>query len=676
VTPNLRSVLAVLALALSAAPAHPGNLVANGSFESPALSSGAVAGYANGQDLGGWTVEAGGVDQVRAPYWQAADGAHSLDLNGTNPGGVRQTVATTPGERYEISFAIAGNPECGASIKSLGVYWAGPIAYGDTFDTTTTTTTAMGWRIPRSLGVRATAATTEIAFRALSPLGGCGPAIDRVEVVPQVSPYREVQLVSRNLAGTGTGSAPGTSAAESVLYWPQQVSADGRFVAFDGGAADLVANDGDTEYDVFVHDFATRTTEILSRGPGGAAANDDSAVPYMSNNGRFVLYASNASNLATTGPNPTNHQQNLWLFDRQARTNRLASVNVTGDAGSFIHTVGQGVSEDGRYVMMLSPSANLVTPAPTGGRLQVYVRDMQAATNVLVTRNVAGTDGGNGAVQRAVMSRDGRYVAFASFATDLTVAGDANGMSDVFVWDRQTGATTLVSRTPTGNAGAGDSFVRGISDDGTRIAFTSSAADLVAGDGNGAVDAFVYDTLAGTVQLASCAGACNASVSGGASDAKLSVDGRYVLFPTTAALAGNDLNGGTDLYVRDLVAGTTEWITVGTAAASSVQAHSMSRDGRYVAFTSNAPLTPDDANGTMGDLYVRDRSAGRTYLISRGAYGATRGGAANEALFAGTRVVFDNGSGNLTAESDTNSENDVFSVDLVGLERMFLDGFE
>src|SRR5207245_10374128 len=149
-------------------------------------------------------------------------------------------------------------------------------------------------------------------------------------------------------------------------------------------------------------------------------------------------------------------------------------------------------------------------------------------------RNVApdGTQGSGVSVSGSI-SADGRFVAFTSAAGNL-VAGDTNGVEDIFVHDRQTGVTERVSVASDGTQGSDGSVAGSISADGRFVAFTSTAGNLVAGDTNGVEDIFVHDRQTGATERVSV-DSTGAQGNGGATSSSTSADGRFVAFPSAAA---------------------------------------------------------------------------------------------------------------------------------------------
>src|SRR5438132_1318959 len=247
-----------------------------------------------------------------------------------------------------------------------------------------------------------------------------------------------------------------------------------------------------------------------------------------------------------------------------------------------------------------------------------------AQTTERVSVTSGGTEG-NGASLGSALSADGRFVAFDSAATDL-VAGDTNGVSDVFVHDRQTGTTERVSVASGGAQGNGSSgligfaFPPALSADGRFIAFVSFATNLVASDTNGATDVFVHDRQTGTTARVSVA--CGGGTQGNRNSGgffvfpALSVDGRLVAFQSDATnLVVRDTNGATDVFVHDRQTGTTERVSVasgGSQGDSFSAGPVLSADGRFVAFHDTATnLVARDTNGAT-DVFVHDRQTGPT----------------------------------------------------------------
>ncbi len=265
------------------------------------------------------------------------------------------------------------------------------------------------------------------------------------------------------------------------------------------------------------------------------------------------------------------------------------------------------------------------------------------------------------------VSADGRYVAFSSLADNL-VAGDTNGVVDVFVRDRVTGITDRVSVSGAGEQGNDWSNWPSISADGRYVAFMSTANNLVAGDTNGSWDVFVRDRVSGETERVSVSSAeveANGGSGGAVNLLAISADGRYVAFLSEATnLVAGDTNGSNDVFVRDRVSGETERVNVSSAGAEAngPSGYSViSADGRYVAFMSDATnLVPGDTNG-RADVFVRDRMAGETQRVSVSSAGVEADGRSDENSISadGRYVAFGSRASNLVP-GDTNGTRDIF----------------
>lgn len=226
--------------------------------------------------------------------------------------------------------------------------------------------------------------------------------------------------------------------------------------------------------------------------------------------------------------------------------------------------------------------------------------------------------GGNGYSRWASVSGDGYHVAFSSAATNI-VSGDSNGVTDVFVKNLATGQIMRVSVASDGGQANAGSARTAISGDGRLVAFASVASNLVEGDANGLEDVFVHDRQTGQTVRGSVS---DDGEEGGQPSTypSISADGRYVAFETTGPLVPQDANGTSDVYVRDLIAGRTILVSVADDGGLSqvYAAHpSISADGSRVAFEAwDDSLAPGGQPRSTASVYVRDLSIGRTFKAS------------------------------------------------------------
>jgi Tol biopolymer transport system component len=405
--------------------------------------------------------------------------------------------------------------------------------------------------------------------------------------------------------------------------------------------------------------LAAGPVERASVGPGGVQGNMQSFLPGLSADGRFVVFGSVATNLVA---GDTNGEADVFVRDRQAGTSERVSVGPGGvEANS--NSFGSAITADGRFVAFESRAENPVA-GDTNGEFDVFVRDRQGG----VTERVSVLPGGgqpDGGSFAPAISADGRFVAFLSRATNL-VAGDTNGEVDVFVHDRQTGATKRVSVGPGGAQADGQSLPPAISADGLFVAFDSPATNLVADDTNSADDVFVHDLGSGTTRRVSV-GPGGVQGTDHSNDPALAPLGRFVTFTSSAVnLVTKDTNRGRpDVFVHDLRTGVTRLVSRRTGGVQGNEFSSepvISGRGRFVAFTSYASnLVPGDTN-EQGDIFVRDRPNGTTVRVNLGPGGAQAQGAnsGQPAISADGRVVaFWSEAANLVP-GDTNGMGDVF----------------
>jgi Tol biopolymer transport system component len=383
--------------------------------------------------------------------------------------------------------------------------------------------------------------------------------------------------------------------------WKPSLSADGRYVAFYSFAPDLAPGGGDpydVYADVFVHDRVTGQTTCITTG-GDSHSGD----PMLSADGRFVAFGSYATNLV---PGDTNLAPDVFLQDRTTGTTVRVSVDSTGAQANL--GAGPGaISADGRFVAFESRSTNLIA-VDTKASSDIFVRDVQAGTTTLVSVSTNGTLGNQDSF-KPQLSADGRFVAFESYADNL-VSGDTNSLPDIFVRDRLLGTTTRVSLGLLGAEGDGECHDASISWDGRYVAFASGSTNLVLGDSNGMRDIFVHDRQSGATLRASVA-SNGGEGNGDSFRPALSASGRFIAFFSAAnTLVASDTNDVPDVFVHDLQGGTTERVSVeslGLEAFPDLSENpAISADGRFVAFESRADNLVREDQNLQQDVFVRD----------------------------------------------------------------------
>jgi Tol biopolymer transport system component len=355
---------------------------------------------------------------------------------------------------------------------------------------------------------------------------------------------RDVFVRDLQTGETTRVSVSGSGAEANGDSFAPALSSDGRYVAFASAATNLVEGDTNDANDVFVRDRQTNTTTRVSVGYDGSQANGGSDQPSLSGDGRMVAFISSATNIVNGG---TNNVRNAFVYDRQTGTAVVVSVNTDGTPAD-LDSATPVVSANGKFVAFSSFADNLI-PVDENEGSDIFVRDLQAATTERVSE-FTGDFEGEGDSLRPSISADGRYVAFDSDDWNL-VWGDTNDDFDVFVNDRATTVTTRVSVDDSGTQANSESLRPSMSADGRYVAFYSDASNLVSGDTNGATDVFVHDRRSGALK--------RVSVSSGGNDGNgdslrpaIDASGRLVAFESDASnLVTGDSNGFTDVFVRD-----------------------------------------------------------------------------------------------------------------------------
>jgi hypothetical protein len=409
------------------------------------------------------------------------------------------------------------------------------------------------------------------------------------------APPSRAQTTERASLGSAGEEGDGTS------YFAV-ISRDARYVAFASGASNFDPADTNGIYDVYRHDRVTGTTVRVSVDSSGVEA-DGPSTPYgISDDGNLVLFISKATNLV---PGDTNQYDDAFVRDVAAGSTERVSVDSSGN-GSDGHCFDAAISGDGRYVVFSDDGTNLVT-GDHNFTTDVFLRDRSTGTTTRVSVSSNGSEANNASLEAAI-SRDGSFVVFESFATNL-VGKDPYSYLDIFMRDVAAGTTSQISLRHDGGRPAGDSWTPTISDSGDRVAFISTASDLVAGDHSG-WDVFVRDVPAATnlrASLSSTGDEPNQNIL----EACISGDGAFVAFVTGASnLVEGDVNGWEDVFVRSFSNSMTTLESVsndGVGANWNCGRPALSADGGSISFESLADnLVANDSNA-LWDVFVRSR---------------------------------------------------------------------
>ena len=317
---------------------------------------------------------------------------------------------------------------------------------------------------------------------------------------------------------------------------------NGRYIAFHSEATNLVPDDTNGVNDVFVHDLKKRTTWRISVASDGTQADGGSAWPAISRSGRYVAFRSGATNLV---PGDTNGVADVFVHDLNSGTTIRASLTTSGEEPNG-DSIRHAMSNNGRYIAVLSTATNVV-PGDTNGHADVFVHDLKTKKTTLVSVGHAG-DMANGGNFQPVFSGNARYVGFGSYATNL-VPGDTNAVTDVFVYDMKSGAMDRCSLNSFGQEGNGDCGVVALSSNGRLVYFDSLATNLVPDDLNDARDVFVHDRKTNTTERLSVS-KDGAESNGDSLRPRIAKNGKIVaIFSSADNLVPGDTNGVADVFV-------------------------------------------------------------------------------------------------------------------------------
>ena len=415
----------------------------------------------------------------------------------------------------------------------------------------------------------------------------------------------DLTLVSCDVAGV---------AGNAWSYAPRVV-VDGNYVVFHSSSINLDAAATNGSYQVFLKNLATGEITLVSCTAAGVEGDSDSTTASMTKDHRYVVFASDATNL---DPAATSGTRQIFRKDLVTGAIALASCDSTGVEGDD-ESRRPRISDNGRYVAFESWATNL---GGTGTYKQVFLKDLSTGTITLVSSNAAGVEDNYGGGHPA-MTPDGLYIAFQSKGTNI-LPGASNGSTQIFRKNLNTGEVVLVSGNASGFQGNNDSKYATISSNGRYIGFSSYATNLAAGAASGNLQAFMKDLTTGTVTLASC------DASGLEADddmrdphpCPVSDDGRFVAFCTDATNLHPAATGtNRQIFRKDLLTGEVLLVSIddtGSQADASTWRPGISRNARYMVFYSNASNLNPAATGANGQVFLKEFS---TYTGSGGGGG-------------------------------------------------------
>ena len=393
-------------------------------------------------------------------------------------------------------------------------------------------------------------------------------------------------------------------ASNSTTYFAR-ISGDGSRVAFVSFSRFMiipppVEGDGILDVsigDIYVKDRVTNTLRRVTSPPGElVGANGLSASPQISDDGRYVVYESAATDLIA---GDKNGKYDIFQYDMVAGTNTRVAHGLDGEESNG-HSFSPDISADGAHVVFLSEASNLVEN-DTNNRMDTFLWERATGAITLVSRQQSGTLS-NKESGRPTISGDGGTVAFETYAG--LVPEDTNELFDIYRYDVASGAISLVSEGLGGAPSNGDSYYAAVSHDGSVIAYYSFATNLITGDQNGVADVFVHDQGV-TTRVSVGAGASEAD--GKSLNPSISADGNRVCFESLANIDASDVNGLKDFYVHDRTSLTTELFSVATGGVPLDLASyngEISADGATVAFTTDDGSPSDLDNNSHCNIYV------------------------------------------------------------------------
>jgi Tol biopolymer transport system component len=463
--------------------------------------------------------------------------------------------------------------------------------------------------------------TFEVGIEPVAGAATDNDARSETSITPtSVSPADDAQPTATSpptLANTATAQA---GAASQWSYQANDhssspaISADGRYVAFQSGASNLVPGDANKAGDIFVYDRKTRVMEMISFAEDGSQANDTSGEPDISADGRWVVFSTIATNLVA---GDTNGLQDVFLRDRQTGRTTLVSAAVGGGAGNMM-SMAPAISADGRWVVFTSSADNLLPEidehtgeniADTNGASDIFVFDRLGAKIRRISLSSEGKQSSHNSNSPGI-SADGRWVTFWSLADNLA-PGASRG---IYLHDRSAGTTQWIA----------DGLAPTISADGRWIGFLPVLSDLVPDD---VLYAALYERQTGEVTV--IGGYAKGGIQGWPSKAiAFSMDGEWLTFQSTfnppdGPIAGDSSDWGQQVWLRDQKTETLALVSRtpdGLPGNSISAAPSLCAEGRWIAFQSLADnLVAGDDNGYM-DIFVYDRETGNSELVSCAAH--------------------------------------------------------
>lgn len=410
-------------------------------------------------------------------------------------------------------------------------------------------------------------------------------------------PAGAYQTTLSRISTTASGSEANATSLEP------SISSNGKFVAFASDASNLVSSDTNNKVDIFLKEIKTNKVIRVSVASDGVEANNGSSNPAVSRDGRYITFSSEASNLVD---NDTNNTADIFVYDTKLHNiQRITKAHDQSELNGW--SSSPEISANGRFITYFSLATNAV-PGDDQDYADIFLFDTKYHTTTLISTslNKGLANGNSGLSGGPDVSDDGRFVVFESNASNL-VPSDTNGaINDVFIRDTTANKTRLVSQTPEGNQGDSDSYWPTISGDGRRIAFGSQATNLITNDTNNVWDIYVRDFKHNTIERVSVTSA-DQQTNGESHHPDISDNGRYVSY---FSAADNIVSGDSNLVWDVFAVDTKKMRTIRASTANDgTQGDQISywptiSNHGNVAFSSDATtLVPNDTNNAI-DIFL------------------------------------------------------------------------
>lgn len=392
------------------------------------------------------------------------------------------------------------------------------------------------------------------------------------------------------------------------------ITADGNLVVFESQASNLVAGDTNGASDIFLRDRAAETTTRISLTSEGTEGNGASTDPAITPDGRFVVFLSEATNLVA---GDTNGKADVFLLDLQTKEVSRIGLGPNGVQGNDFAEGRPDITSDGRFVVFVSRASNLVEP-DINGAADVFVWDRSTGETTMAGLSTTGIQALGYSASPGI-SDDGRYVVFESGGWPVQ---GTNAWPMIWLRDRVAKTTRRISASVSGKVGNQGSNYCSISRDGRIIAFTSWATNLIDGRSTPRGNVYVVERATGAISVVSVPYVGTFGTGYSYSPTCLSEDGRFVAFTDDSKnLVPNDHWGNDDMFVRDRKLGYTTRVSVsteGVEAGAMCFSPQMSSGARFVSYTSFDPnLVLGDTNSTKDVFLYSFRDFDFAFAVNR-----------------------------------------------------------